>query len=53
MTIPPHPPQTGTARRGDLRVSDADRDRAAAQLADHFAAGGSRTASWTTGSARP
>jgi hypothetical protein len=39
MTVLPDPPQTGTAMRADLRVSDADRDRAAAQLADNFAAG--------------
>jgi hypothetical protein len=39
MTSPPQPPQTGTAMRDDLRVSEADRDRAAALLGDHFAAG--------------
>jgi Domain of unknown function (DUF1707) len=39
MTIPPYPQQTGTAMRDDLRVSDADRDRAAAQLGHHFAVG--------------
>jgi hypothetical protein len=31
--------QTGSYQRGDIRVSDADRDQAVAELSEHFQAG--------------